>query len=172
MLVVNHYVSSDPLIMAAIAVALPHGVSYCWDDGNCRLRYAWIGGFVDPMPVWRGNGNGLAKIIGNKFWTAPETPPLQVGHAQQKAEFKGYRIIKGHPEFHYTLNGLDVYEHITALSDGTGIIRNFRIPMIDSPLSVTPGHGEIDAEISKGVAVLSSKQAKAFTITHRHQHEK
>ena len=52
---------------AAIAVALPHGVSYCWDAGNCRLRYAWIGGFVDPMPVWRANGNGLAKIIGNKF---------------------------------------------------------------------------------------------------------
>ena len=38
---------------AAIAVALPHGVSYCWDAGTCHLRYAWIGGFVDPMPVWR-----------------------------------------------------------------------------------------------------------------------
>ena len=157
---------------AAIAVALPHGVSYCWDAGNCRLRYAWIGGFVDPMPVWRANGNGLATIIGNKFWTATETAPLQVGRALQKVEFKGYRKIKGHPEFHYTLNGLDVYEHITALPDGTGIIRHFRIPKIVSPLRVTPGHGEIDAEMSNGVAVLSPNQAETFTITHRHQHGK
>ena len=34
---------------AAIAVALPHGVSYCWDAGT-RLRYAWIGGSSIPCP--------------------------------------------------------------------------------------------------------------------------
>ena len=51
-----------------------------------------IGGFVDPMPVWRANGNGLAKII--VTLTATETAPLQVGRALQKVEFKGYRKIK------------------------------------------------------------------------------
>ena len=65
-----------------------------------------------------------------------------------------------------------MYENITALPDGTGIIRHFRIPKIVSPLRVTPGHGEIDAEMSNGVAVLSPDQAKTFTITHRHQHGK
>ena len=44
--------------------------------------------------------------------------------------------------------------HITALPDGTGIIRHFRIPKITSPLRVA-GHGEIDSEMSNGVAVLS-----------------
>lgn len=157
---------------AAIAVALPHGVSYCWDAGQCRLRYAWIGGFVDPMPVWRGNGNGLAKIIGDQFWVAPKVFPLKVGRALQKIEFKGYRKIKGYPEFHYTINGLDVYEHITALPNGMGLTRHFRIPKITAPLSVTPGHGEIDAALTNGVAVLPPAKAKAFTITHHHRHQK
>ena len=65
-----------------------------------------------------------------------------------------------------------MYEHITALADGTGITRHFRIPKIASPLRVTPGHGEIDAEMTNGVALLSPDQAKAFTLTHRHQHGK
>ncbi|MGY8644435.1 MAG: plastocyanin/azurin family copper-binding protein [Verrucomicrobiales bacterium] len=33
---------------AAIAVALPEELNVCWDAGNCRLRYAWSGGFIDP----------------------------------------------------------------------------------------------------------------------------
>ena len=28
---------------AAIAVGLKHGQNYCWDAGQCRLRYAWYG---------------------------------------------------------------------------------------------------------------------------------
>ena len=33
---------------AAIAVSLPNDLSYCWDAGSCRLRYAWQGEFLDP----------------------------------------------------------------------------------------------------------------------------
>ena len=109
------------------------------------------------MPVWRANGNGLAKIIGNKFDRPGNGPPTGRPRSAKSGVY-GYRKIKGHPEFHYTLNGLDVYEHITALADGTGITRHFRIPKI-APLRVTPGHGEIDAEMTNGVALLSPDQA-------------
>ena len=36
---------------AAIAVALPGGHAYCWDAGNCRLRYAWQG-WIHPT-AWQ-----------------------------------------------------------------------------------------------------------------------
>ncbi|HQS06969.1 MAG TPA: plastocyanin/azurin family copper-binding protein, partial [Daejeonella sp.] len=32
---------------AAIAVSLPGDLSYCWDAGTCKLRFAWRGGFLD-----------------------------------------------------------------------------------------------------------------------------
>ena len=157
---------------AAITVALPHGVSYCWDAGQCRLRYGWIGGFIDPMPVWKGNGNGLAKIIGNKFWIAPESFPIRIGRALVKVEFKGYRKVQGHPEFHYTVNGLDVYERITALPSGLGLTRHFRIPDVRQPVYFHYGQGEINAETNNGVAVLPAEKARAFIVTHRHHHGK
>ena len=160
---------------AAIAVALPHGVSYCWDAGTCSLRYAWIGGFVDPMPVWKGNGNGLAKIIGNKFYAAPKDFPISATSAFNRVQFKGYRKIKGHPEFHYTIDDIDVYERITGLPSGMGLTRHFRLPDINYPLRITIGPGNTKVskgKINQGVATLTSVEAKSFTITHHHAHGK
>ena len=161
---------------AAIAVALPHGVSYCWDAGTCHLRYAWIGGFVDPMPVWKGNGNGLAKMIGTKFWTGTKKFPLHKKTPFDfSPQFQGYRKIDGHPEFHYTIDDIDVYEHITALPSGMGLTRHFRLPDINYPLRITIGPGNTKVskgQINQGVATLASNEAKSFTITHRHAHGK
>ncbi len=125
---------------AAIAVALPHGVSYCWDAGTCHLRYAWIGGFVDPMPVWKANGNGLAKIIGTKFWAGTKSFPLhKLNPFDLRPRFQGYRKINGHPEFHYTIADIDVYERIASLPSGMGLTRHFRIPDVNCPLRITIG---------------------------------
>jgi hypothetical protein len=161
---------------AAIAVALPHGISYCWDAGTCHLRYAWIGGFVDPMPVWKGNGNGLAKIIGTKFWTGSKDFPFHKKTPSDfKPQFQGYRKIDGHPEFHYTIGDIDIYERITALPSGMGLTRHFRIPDINYPLRITigPGNTKISkGEINQGVATLTGEEAKNFTITHHHTHGK
>ena len=168
---------------AAIAVALPHGVSYCWDAGTCHLRYAWIGGFVDPMPVWKGNGNGLAKIIGNKFYVAPKDFPISAGTTDShKVQFKGYRKIDGHPEFHYTINDMDVYERISALPSGMGLMRHFRIPNAKQPIYINIGNGHAEIDLLRNAAPrkisgnrvvkLQANEAKAFTITHRHAHGK
>ena len=32
---------------AAIAVAVNEELHYCWDAGECRLRYIWKGDFID-----------------------------------------------------------------------------------------------------------------------------
>ena len=161
---------------AAIAVALPHGISYCWDAGTCHLRYAWIGGFIDPMPVWRGNGNGLAKIIGTRFWTGSKDFPFpKKTQFDFKPQFQGYRKIDGHPEFHYTIGDIDVYERITALPSGMGLTRHFRIPNITYPLRITIASKNTKVskgQINQGVATLTSNEAKSFTITHHHAHGK
>ena len=161
---------------AAIAVALPHGISYCWDASTCHLRYAWLGGFVDPMPVWKGNGNGLAKIIGTKFWTGSKHFPFHKKTPSDfSPQFQGYRKIDGHPEFHYTTGDINIYERITALPSGMGLTRHFRIPNITYPLhiSIAPENVKISkGKINQGVAVLSSEEAKNFTITHHHTNEK
>ena len=165
---------------AAIAVALPHGISYCWDAGTCHLRYAWIGGFIDPMPVWKGNGNGLANIIGTRFYSAPKDCPIRVGDALQNVQFKGYRKIEGHPEFHYKVSNLNVYERITALPNGMGLKRHFRIPDVSEPvfLTIKGGHAEIVYQEKTSlkkisgsrVVKITADQASEFTLTHRHTH--
>ncbi|NIP96108.1 MAG: c-type cytochrome, partial [Akkermansiaceae bacterium] len=63
---------------AAIAVAVNDTLHYCWDAGECRLRYIWKGDFIDGWPVWKGNGDGLARIQGDILLREEEHPLLQV----------------------------------------------------------------------------------------------
>ena len=156
---------------AAIAVALKHGQNYCWDAGQCRLRYAWYGGFVDPLPVWRANGNGLAKVLGAKYWESEIQGAVQVGGSEAKSEFLGYRKIDGRPEFHYRVNGVDVFELITPLHSVIGIQRSFRIPNNKKKVTLPVGTTSRVAfehsagKLKDGVLTLTGKEAAAFTVS-------
>lgn len=135
---------------AAIAVGLPDGVSFCFDAGESRLRYAWLGGFVDMTGTLyekRDRETRLtrtAEIIGEIFYRSGGFP-LRVNDLQYlpQRRFRGYRLVDGHPEFHYQVEGLDVYERITADESGSGIVRNFRVSEVDRPmwLLAAPGAG-------------------------------
>jgi azurin len=118
---------------AAIAVRLADGLSYCWDAGTCELRYAWEGGFVDNTGLWKGKPNAVAKILGEVFFRIQARHPLRIGDPETipVAAYKGYRLIDRYPEFHYTLNGLDVYELIRPDENGLALIRTFSIPEAD-----------------------------------------
>lgn len=59
----------------AIAVGYPGGVNLAFSADQCRLAYAWGGNFVDATPVWNNRGGSPAKILGPKFWTAPDGHP-------------------------------------------------------------------------------------------------
>jgi azurin len=115
---------------AAIAVNLPHKLSYCWDAGTCRLRYAWQGNFLDNTDIWKGHLDAYGNILGAVFFRDKTVFPLQVDKPGNipAVEFIGYHLIKRYPEFHYTINGIEVYELIKPKEDGTGLIRAFRIP--------------------------------------------
>jgi azurin len=158
---------------AAIAVCLPHDLAYCWDAGACRLRYAWTGEFLDLTDYWTIKGELHAKILGTVFYRDQSAFPLRLGHFDSipSVKFKGYRLIRGYPEFHYLINGYEVFELITPVGKGEGLIRQIRIRDADRPVWFI--HGSRDGVVyrsDKGHWVenqlrLDPKEAAQFTIT-------
>jgi hypothetical protein len=59
----------------AIAVGYPGYVSLAFSADQCRTAYAWNGNFLDASPVWNNRGGAPAKLLGQKFWTAPPGHP-------------------------------------------------------------------------------------------------
>lgn len=158
---------------AAIAVSLPHQLSYCWDAGACRLRYAWEGEFLDPTDYWTVKGEPFAKILGTVFYRDKTDYPLRIGEPENipAVDFKGYQLIQKYPEFHYTLNSLEVYELILPKPDGTGLERTFRIPETNQTIwfIFDPGDGvHYTASVGQWEnekLKLSAAEAHHFTIT-------
>lgn len=141
---------------AAIAVGLPGGVSFCFDAGESRLRYAWRGGFLDmgrTLYDKKNRGTNLtetAEIVGRVFFR--EGPyPIRVGDKERlpQRQFRGYRLVGSVPEFHYRVDGIDVYERIEAAQDG--LVRRFRVGPSDRPMWFVPTE-------SPGVTVRSTLQ--------------
>lgn len=158
---------------ATIAVRLPQNLSYFWDAGTCRLRFASEGGFVDMKELWAGHRQAVAKTLGTVFFRDKTEYPLRTGTVGNipEVQFKGYRLIARYPEFHYLINGIDVYELIREKSDGTGLLRTFRIPKGNQSVwfVFSPDDG-IDytfsgGELSDGRLELSSSEARQFTVT-------
>jgi len=169
-----YHVFIDGASPAAIAVHLPKELSYCWDAGNCSLRFAWSGGFVDMADLWKGHFDASAKVLGEIFYRSNEEYPLRIGEAGKPpaVKYKGYKLIERYPEFHYTINGTDVYETIKPKEDGFGLIREFRIPQAKSDVwMLTSAQGNsVKYEYSAGKEEngklrLSAKEAKQFNVT-------
>ena len=159
---------------AAIAVHLPNDLSYCWDAGDCRLRFAWQGGFLDMSDLWKGHFDASAKILGDIFFRDNTDYPIRLGENATipVVEYKGYRLVERYPEFHYTLNGIDIYELIRPKADSVGIIRDFRIPRADRKFWFFANRQDdaIEYKFSAGhlkdrKLALSPIEAKEFSIT-------
>ena len=158
---------------AAIAVSLPNQLSYCWDAGSCRLRYAWQGDFLDPIDYWNKKAEPMAIILGTIFYRDKTKFPLRIENAEKipSVDFKGYQLIKSYPEFHYTIDGLDVFELIKPKADGMGLERIFRIPdttksvwfIFDKDDGVT--YSSSAGKLTDGTLTLTTEEAKQFTLT-------
>ena len=152
---------------AAIAVALPGDLSYCFDASECRLRYVWKGGFIDGVPYWKSNGSSLAKPDGKIVYRESAFPLLRTGsEAEAAPEFLGYRLDKdGIPTFRYRRGGALWQETIRPLPDGSGIDRLFE----------TPGDLSLELRQPEGASVVSStgtpsierKHSASFTLVLR-----
>lgn len=101
---------------ASIAVGLPGGVSYCFDADIGSIRYAWYGDFLEMTPPWSGRGGQPAIVLGRRFGDFPGVP------RKLDYRFKGYRLVRGLPEFQYTVGGVEASQRISVLSEGRGLL--------------------------------------------------
>ena len=144
--------------------------SYCWDAGLSKLRFAWSGGFLDNTLLWKGHKDATSTIIGTIFYRDKVAYPLRINNKKPKVDYKGYRLIDRFPEFHYTVDGLDVYELIKPLASGKGFLRSFKIPKINNSLSFL--FDESDGisyqsdvgDLMNGEIIFPSHKAKSFSI--------
>jgi azurin len=169
-----YHVFIDGASPAAIAVHLPKNLSYCWDMTTCSLRYAWSGDFVDMSDLWKGHFDASAKILGEIFYRNNEAFPLRIGDVTKTpaVKYKGYKLINRYPEFHYTVNGTDVYEMTLPKEDGFGLNCEFRIPQTTGVVWMlfNSQNNSVKYEYSAGKhengrLKLSADEAKKFTIT-------
>ena len=158
---------------AGIAVGLLGDVSYCWDAGECRLRYAWKGGFLDLTEHWAGKGKEIAELVGTVFYRDSTDFPFRLGQREHvpQAEFQGYTMHKRYPTFRYTLDGAKVTERIVPVLEKPGIKRMMTFANLKQPLwLVKAAYPEATVYCNKGrwegdYLKLSPEEAREFTIT-------
>jgi hypothetical protein len=158
---------------ASIGVMLTNGQNYCWDAGACRLRYAWRGAFLNPMPHWAANGDDFAEVKGTIYYRPAPYFPLRIGDEKKiptDIHFRGYQIVDGLPEFHYQVDGADVRELIKAAHHG-GFETTFKVTGTKKNVfyvSDPNGGATLASEAGKftdGVLTVPAAKAKEFTIT-------
>jgi plastocyanin len=154
---------------AAIAVALPGSLNYCFDAGICRVRYVWSGPFLDGTKNWRGSGKDLPEL-GDIAWWSSSQPLLRIGGAKMDdaldSKFLGYVLNDGIPEFHYRIGKQEVYQ--TVKTSGNGLELHFRLPKNKSKVTVLMDAGAVwkcpDAMDHKGVWEVPANKAQEFSV--------
>ena len=147
---------------AAIAVALPGDLNYCFDAGDCRLRTVWRGEFLDCWAYWKSNGRATATELGKVLWSLPADESLQ-----KRVKFRGYSVdATGLPTFEYERDGAQFREKI--VPEGKGLARRFEVTST-KPLTLTLDAATTSSAgtILNNSLTLTPAEAKSFTLTVR-----
>ncbi len=108
----------DPVKGLPAAVAVSHGpaLSYVFDTVECRIAYAWQGGFLDMYPYWgdQKRGNRLSydyvpRLVGTLFHLAAPMSEIHVDGKRltdlEAPKYIGYDLQKGMPTFLFSRGG-------------------------------------------------------------------
>jgi len=147
---------------AAIAVALPGDLNFCFDAGDCRLRTVWRGDFLDCWAYFKSNGRATAALLGKPLWSLPADESLQ-----KRVKFHGYTVdATGLPTFEYERDGARFRETIVA--DGKDLARRFEVTTTQ-PITFTLDAATTCARgtLLKDTLTLTPAEAKSFTLTVR-----
>jgi azurin len=158
---------------ASVAVGMMGNISYCWDAAQCRLRYAWKGGFLDLTRHWSGKGKELADIVGVVFYRDHTEFPFRIGEKDYIPEVKymGYIMENRYPTFKYRLDSVEVTERIIPTFEKPGFKRTLSFKNLDKSLwffkdntnavNYYSNRGQWEGNYLK----LSPEEAQEFTIT-------
>lgn len=154
---------------ASIAVALPGNQNFCFDAGDCRVRYVWSGPFMDGTRYWRSSGKE-AGDLGDTPWWVSKTPPLRIGSSEkskpEQTQFMGYTLQDGLPEFHYKVGKQDVYQLLRPA--GRGVEMHFRLPGVKSKVKFLTELDAVwkctDGVQKEGYIEVPSSKAAEFSV--------
>ena len=114
---------------AAIGVNFGEELSYCWDSVECRLLYAWEGGFLNMKNYWgdpeRGNRQSFGyvpELEGILFYQASGKHPLMIGgkslsELKKAPAFRGFHRKGKEISFRFEAGGREV---LCEVRKGTG----------------------------------------------------
>ena len=156
----------------SIAITFPNGPGVCLDPVRGGINYIWDGDFVDLRPRWLTKQGGPARVFGEAFYREKLWQPLRSGApgSEPNYRFRGYTLTLAGPEFHYEIDGRDVFETIRALEDGKGISRQFRVgpgkQSLWMNLEAQPGAEVVVRGVERdgNACCFSSHAAGEFTI--------
>jgi mono/diheme cytochrome c family protein len=117
-----------------IGVGYPGGINLAFDAGQMRLGSIWSGGFIEASGLWRGQGAGLARILGKDTTTFPPGPAFAVLDSAESAwpvadpsprpsphAFSGYTLdAQQRPTLRYSVAGLLVEDLFRERRDSGG----------------------------------------------------
>ena len=115
---------------SSFAFGLPGGVNVCYDPVRGGVNYAWTGGFLDITNVRPVNKLVKAAVpLGPIVYRETGAAPLRRGDALRPpvVEFKGYTLADATVELRYSVDGVLVRETLSALPNGAGLRRTFRV---------------------------------------------
>ena len=167
----------DPVngIPAAIAVNMGEGLSFCWDTTECRLLYAWSGGFLDFDNYWGGNGGGgrkrfdyVPRLQGNIFFKALGEHPY--GDLGDDLRYLGFKLEDGVPVFRFRIGSAIVSEKITPAGEEAMLVKCSienapRRTRLHFDLAARPMINANKGEWDGDTLVLNRDEAKDFELT-------
>ncbi len=159
----------DPVegIPAAIGVNFGTTLSLCWDTTECRLLYAWQGGFLDMTNYWGEPESGRRKsfdyvphLVGPLIYVARGSHPLAIFDnfvEDLSPKFLSYRLDKGVPVFAYMMGDIEVNVKIEPGEKPMSFVKHYTI----KGAKEGTGYKETgyDFEVKKGDA------ENTFTVT-------
>ncbi|MBI5769369.1 MAG: hypothetical protein HZA93_16365 [Verrucomicrobia bacterium] len=120
----------------SFAITFPSGPGVCFDPVRGGVNFVWDGDFADLRPRWLTKQGEPARIFGPVFYREKNWQPLRAGAPGREPafQFRGYRLTAAGPEFHYQIEGRDVFETLAATAGGAGLVRRFRVGAGRGPL--------------------------------------
>lgn len=147
---------------AAFGVNYGRRLSYCWDTVECRLLYAWSGGFLDMQNYWgdpklgnRQSFGYVPELRGEMFYRATGGNPVVVnGKAVQHPKYLGYSTKGGVLEFAYKEGNTEIRQSIKPGKEANTF--ESRISLVgEGKLSYMPLPGETLNVVSEKEIIVS-----------------
>jgi mono/diheme cytochrome c family protein len=124
---------------AAIGVNYGSSLSYCWDTVECRLLYAWDGGFLDMTSYWGDNSRGsrqsygyVPHLVGTMFYQASGKHPLQlngksISDSSRGLKYLGYKKIGTRFVFMLASGGSEISCEVKAGKASQSLVIHYRL---------------------------------------------